>query len=208
MKDVKIIVGACLAGALAFSTQSFAETSWYLSGKVGQTSAEADLGFDDLDDSATSYGIAVGVNFNEYFGLQLGYTDYSEFEEAYSYSDPFFSATETYSGEVSALSFSVIGSIPMSDSVSLFGRLGMASWDTDLKEDYIELFAGFDPYAESYGDSDSGTDLVYGFGANWKVTGAFALSFEYETLSYDADFDGFDVDIDLKTASLAAVFSF
>lgn len=207
MKDVKIIVGACLAGALAFSSQSFAESSWYLSGKVGQASAEADLGFDDLDDSTTSYGLAVGVNFNEYFGVQLGYTDYNEFEEAYSYSDTFFSATETYSGEVSAVSLSLVGSVPVSDGFSLFGRLGMANWDTDLKEGFV-LVSDFDSYAESYGASDSGTDLVYGFGANWKITDAFALNFEYETLSYDADFDGFDVDIDLKTASLAAVFSF
>lgn len=204
MKKSTMILGALFSSALVFSSQSFADSGWYISGKVGQS----ELDIETFKEEANSYGLAGGFRFSDYVGLQVGYTEYGQFEETETYAEPGYIETGTLTGDLTAISLVAIGSLPLSDSFSLFGKLGLASWDIDVKATYVEIDYLFDySYSASGRDSDSGTDLVYGIGANWSISDLFGLSFEYEVLDYDVDL-GADADAELNTMSLGAVFSF
>ena len=64
----------------------------------------------------------------------------------------------------------------MSDSVELFGKAGVISWDADSIVDGVLVGA------------DDGDDLALGFGASWNANGTLGVRAEYEWFDIpDAD---------------------
>ncbi|MEX1034248.1 MAG: outer membrane beta-barrel protein [Cellvibrionaceae bacterium] len=201
---------------LLFSIAAHAEPIWYMKGKLGSTSADAEVGLDlfgrnyDISDEDIVWGLTTGVKVTDYIALELGYTDYNEFGGSYSSpeTDPFtsnnYTVTGNANGELSAVAFSAVGILPVSDSFSLYGSLGLANWELNFRDDFISN----NPAALGFGSirgSDRGTDLVMGLGAMVHLSDYVALGIEYERFDVDSSMGFLDVDIGLNSVSATVV---
>ena len=87
--------------------------------------------------------------------------------------------------EVTALGAAIVGNLPLGSEVVGFAQLGLSSWDMDVA-----------------GESDSGTDVFYGLGADYTIGGSSAVRFllniypmegEFNNVSYDEQLNVFSV---------------
>lgn len=115
-------------------------------------------------DSDTGFRIAYGYDFNANFGFQFGYQDGGE--TAASYSEGSQSANTNTA--FTAFDLVAVGRISLSDTISLYGRAGLAKWDTDSSYTY-NVFS----MTETDSFSQSDTTLTYGIGAQigWFTVG-------------------------------------
>ena len=70
-----------------------------------------------------------------------------------------------------------MGRLPVSETFSLFGKLGFASYDLDGR---VSL-AGFG----SFSDSSSETDMTYGVGGALSFGGQWEVRAEFEAINVD-----------------------
>lgn len=152
-------------------------------------SAELVLGQSDLElsgnggsvdlGSATTFGLKGLYKFNSNFGLEFGYQDFGEAEKDLDLG--FTSVRTKVSG--SAINFGAKGIIPFDNGASLHAVLGLSMFDGDFN-----------------GTSDDGSDLYYGFGANYAFNEQFYMGADYHLYSYGTDAD---VDFDLSTLTIS-----
>ena len=179
MKHLKtlnyLILSLVLAGAGALA-QAAEVGQGYVSAFIGQSEVDVDYDVDvDIEGDDTSYRIGGGFRVNENFAVEGYYIDYGEIDD--SIFVPFFGDVEL-EAEATAFQFQAVGLFPASPSVDLYGKIGLAIWDAELS-------------APGFADEDDdGTDLVFGFGANFNISKQFTLRAEYEIANFD------DVDID------------
>lgn len=157
-----------LAGSPA-SAGEFASHG-YLLASIG----EADTDFrptisDAIQDDDTAFEIGVGFAFNPYFSVEGSYQDFGE-PTGFAGCPPevFCIAIVPLSAEpveVTGWSVALRGAVPVTDSLSVFARLGFLSWDTS---------------ARTAGLNDSGTDLLYGGGIAADFNERFGLQLSYE----------------------------
>ena len=159
------------------------QPGFYAGASIGTTKISDD-GFDDagidVDDSDTGIKIFGGYSFNNNFAIELSYFDLGEVSG--SFNDPFF-GNISFDVGISGFNASAVGRLPVSDTFSLFGKLGFASYDLDGRA----TVAGFG----SGSDSTSETDLSYGVGAALSFGGQWEARVEYEAI----DVDGGDADM-------------
>lgn len=156
----KPFVIGLLAAAVGLSAQA---DGFYVGGEIQQTkSYDKDFCEDSssCDIEPTGYRLNAGYGFNDFLALELGYMDSGEFESKISETN--------YQQDVSltseAIDLSLIGRLPISDSFSLFGRVGAARVMNDSKISGSGFSTAFD---------NSVTTYVYGVGAqlSWLVVG-------------------------------------
>jgi OOP family OmpA-OmpF porin len=175
-KRLGLTAFAALALTTAMAAQAEVPPGFYAGASIGTTKL-GDDGFEsagfDADDSDTGFKIFGGYSFNPNFAVELSYFDLGEVRGGFS--DPFFGDFNFKVG-VSGLNASAVGRLPVSDTFSLFGKLGVASYDVDahVSGDFIG----------SGSDSQSETDLTYGIGAALSV-GQVELRAEYEAINVD-----------------------
>lgn len=171
----KLLTSSLITAAL-LSAPSFAESNGFgIFGAIGQANHD----IISLSDSDTSFAIGGEYKFNANFAVEGRYDDYGSVD-----------FNEADSGDVSGSSFGagVKGIIPLNEQFSLFAKMGLASWNLGDSE-----------------DDESGTDLYYGFGAQYMATEQFGLGLDYTML--DAEIvDG--IDYELSNISLSASFYF
>jgi OOP family OmpA-OmpF porin len=118
------------------------------------------------DDSDTATKVFGGYQFNRNFAVEVGYTDLGK-----------GSASQTGVGsaslEASGFEILAVGIAPLNPQWSLYGKLGIFSSEVDLK---VSPGLGTN-------ESESGTDLTYGFGVGWNITKNFTLRAEYQVYS-------------------------
>ena len=140
---------------------------FYLAGDVGWAKFDLDDDGSSYGKSDTSFSLSGGYQFSSNFGVELAYRQLLNGVKL-SFEDDFSSKIS-----VKALQVSLIGSLPINDSTSVYGRLGYAhlsskaSWyDSDL----VKL------------GSDSGSDnkAFAGVGARYSVTDTVGLRVEYD----------------------------
>ncbi len=169
----------CLATATVAGASPF-----YLTGKLGSTSLDADYGQSFTqsvrgDDDGWSLG--VGLETGRYLAFQAEYHDLGI---ARGGGSPCNDGEEAcililvpVEAETTALSLSALPQLPVTERLRLYGKLGVVSLDTEvseLRDGSLRRIAGFD-----------GEELLYGAGARYRVSGPFALFTEYERLSDD-----------------------
>lgn len=172
----KLFLSSLITASL-LSAPSFAdEPRFGLFGALGQ----ADHDLPGLSESATSFALGGEYKFSENFALEGRYDDYGTAEyRAFG-----------ESADISASSFGVgvKGLIPLNEQFSVFAKIGFASWDL-----------------EADGDDESGSDLYYGFGAQYMATEQLGLGIDYTMM--DAEIvDG--IDYELSNLSVSATFYF
>ena len=129
-----------------------------------------------LSDNSTSYGVRGVYQFNDYFGVELGYQESGEGKK--SFVDE-FDATIGTEFETRQINVGVKGMLPLQGGFSLVGRLGLSSWDFDADltdSDFPGVVAEL---------SDSGSDLYYGVGGQYRFSDKLYMGLEYTMLNVD-----------------------
>jgi len=167
--------GLALLGLLA-STNVLAEIQpgFYAGVGLGTATIEIDEDVDgfkfDADD--TAFKVFGGYNFNQYFALEAAYFDAGKPEET-------ILAFPGYKGTVevgtTGLIASVVGRVPLGEIFSVYGKLGFASYDAEIKarENGDVIFK----------EDGSDEDVAYGIGVMFNVGSSFELRGEYEAIS-------------------------
>ncbi|HEX4300828.1 MAG TPA: outer membrane beta-barrel protein [Gammaproteobacteria bacterium] len=176
-----------LGFAVFTSSVSAADTGWYAGLDLGssdyavmkpdlteisQVLAERGVANTTTEsDTATAYGVDVGYQFDRYFALEGGYTDFgsSSSDINITFPAPFDSPVKVHAkGET----LFAVGILPVSDRFSLFGKLGLLTYTQDLTS--AATITGVGPeILPKY--SDSGTTSGIGVGASWAINDRFGL---------------------------------
>ena len=142
----------------------------YAGVSVGNASPESS-GFD----SAIGWKIFGGYSLNDILAVEGGYVSFGKME-----------GSSTSSIESTGFEAAAVGNFPINSQFSLFGKIGLLAWDADT--------------TNIAGDSNTGTDVFFGIGGQYEVSGSLAVRGGWERYSIE------DGDIDFL--SVSAVFGF
>lgn len=172
-----------LAFAFCFLFAGTAQANGYFGFGIGQSSADIEGSACDVivfllgppcagsvDDSGTAFKVFGGSRISPNFAFEGFYVDFGKFSS--SGAGP--TATLDIDFEGSAFGGAVLGIAPVSPSVDVFGKFGMARWSVDLSATATGP-GGFDSASES----DDGFDPLLGFGLQFK-TGSVFIRGEFE----------------------------
>lgn len=155
-----LLATALLAG---LSASNALAAGWYAGAGVGQAE------YDGLSDEGTSTKLFLGYSFNTNAAVEFAYVDTGEGEQDTIFGD--------LTASTDGFEISAVGLLPVNNSVSFLGSLGLYNWDLDVELDGVSA-------------SDSGTDLTYGLGVQVELGKSAALRGEYQIY----DIDGDDID--------------
>ena len=169
---------------LALAQPAVAENPFFLTGKLGNTSFDSELGevfqqFIDGDDNSWSLGL--GLRFGDYLVFQAEYHDYGDVPGLGAPCPDDGSlilcvdALVPVEADSSAVSVSFLPHLPLGERAFLYGKLGFVSWDSDVSE---ALDAG-SRFIDDFDDEE----LLYGAGFRLLLPGPFAGFAEYEKIS-------------------------
>lgn len=148
-------IAAAAALIIASSTAIAVEPgSLYAGVDAGKTKLEG------WSDRETSFGAFVGYQFHPSFAAEFGYRRLAD--------------TEAFGADVKAdqAALSVIGSLPLANNFSLYGRLGY---------NHIEVDASY----RGFTSSDSVSRVVYGVGLGYAFTPAISARLEVQKPTSD-----------------------
>ncbi len=187
-----ILIVAYAVGSLGISNAATAE-DWYVEAGLGQSEV-TDFGCGSplfatcsADDTDTSYSIRGGYRFHENLAMEFGFT-YLGSAKADGTLPPavlFNTHLESWAYDVAA-----VGTWPVSEQISVFGRIGFASWKREA-----DIFIGGGVGFTSM--SDSGTDPVYGFGAEFAAHERVTVRLQWQRFSDVGGDDTGESDIDV-----------
>ncbi len=178
-----------LAALFAISSPVFAQG--YVGIGFGQASADlSEVGpingvYPSVDDSDVSFKVFGGTMFNPNIGLEVGYADFGEMSATWDDGIDFIKSA----GEASAFYVAALGLLPLNEQAGLFVKAGFARWDVD--------FLATSSFGGTASASDSGTDPMFGIGAQFTVN----------NLLLRAEFERFnELEVDVIGVSAAAKF--
>ncbi|MBC5785161.1 outer membrane beta-barrel protein [Ramlibacter sp. USB13] len=188
-------IGLAVLGA-TLSTQAAAQWApgWYIGGNVGRASTDFDqpapivapgVGFGE-DDKDTAWKLYGGYQINRNFAIEGGYYDLGRYD--FGYAAPGGTGSARYQG----LNLDLVGSLPLSDRFSVFGRIGAAY--TRARTD----FGGTSRSEREWGPK-------YGLGVEYAFTPQLAVRGEWERYRVDDAFRGRG---DIDVASIGLVYRF
>ncbi len=184
-----VIVTALLGGA---GPAAAGDSRWSLTGKVGQASVEQDFGPPVLgwrvDDEDASAGFEVGYTLHRFFGLRAGYHDLGAYPGEPRPCPPgevcplplslIQSATRSQivptfpvESEFTGWSLSAIPRWPVTERVTVYGKLGVLGWRGTLSR----AFDGQEV------EEPSDRELLAGLGAEYVFPRGFGVLVEYES---------------------------
>lgn len=142
----------------------------------GSSSDWCNIDLGACEDSDTGFKFFGGARLSESFAAEAAYTSFGAVSDF------------GYPGvDLSSLTFSAVGMLPLSAQFNLLGKLGIALWEADAG-------GGF---------GNDGSDLAFGVGAQIKVDKKLAIRGEWEQIQ------GTDVNFgDLTLVSVSALYHF
>ncbi|MGV3571258.1 MAG: outer membrane beta-barrel protein [Ramlibacter sp.] len=185
-----------LAAAALASPTALAQaqgSGWYAGGALGATAATIDddrivrglaaqgLATSSLSDDERDMGYKLfgGYQVNRNFGIEAGWFDLGEMGYRATTTPP-----GTLRGDVKVRGFNLdaVGTLPLTDRLSLLGRVGVAQVRT--RGSFAATGAVTNPYG---GTRRSATDtgLKLGAGLSWRLAEAWEVRGEYERLRID-----------------------
>jgi OOP family OmpA-OmpF porin len=138
------------------------------------------------DDKDTAYKIFGGYQFNTSFGAELGYVNLGK--ATISGVDPIVGPV---SANIKAKGFELlaVGTVPLADKFSAYGKLGFFRWDLDAAVAVSGLSGSL---------SENGTDLTYGIGVKYDIAKNIGARLEwqrYKDIGNEATIGKTDVDV-------------
>lgn len=186
-----------LTAALGIASAQAADTGFYIGGSFGKSKV-SDFSSSDLNTELASMGITAtsttddedsgwkvftGYRIMKYLAVEAAYANLGEVSADVVTTAP-VAGTANVQLENTAITLSALGILPLNDKFSLFARLGLNVWDTEVSA------SGSGSGGGTYSDSEDGTGVVYGLGAAFHLTPNLNLRAEWERY----DFDGSDLD--------------
>lgn len=159
-KKIAAATALIIASSTAFAAQP---NTFYAGADVGRTKV------DDISGRETSVGAFVGYNFHQNFAVEGGYRRLAD----YDINVLGAGCMGQGSVKVDQAHLSLIGSLPVNERVSVYGRLGVNSLEGKIKA------AGFE-------EKDSTTKALYGVGVNYAFTPAVSARVEVQKPSSDS----------------------
>jgi len=169
---------SALAGSLIVALSSniaAAQTGFYVFGGLGTTNSDITLGgLNRVDDDHSSYFLGAGYAATENLSIEAGFLDASNH---YAETDcpPGFACLTipvVTQADVTGISLSVVGSLPVADRFDVYGRLGITRWDVE-----------FDGISTAF--DSSGEDLLYGAGLRMAMGDHWNMFAEYQRINLD-----------------------
>ncbi len=182
MKSKSSIV---LAASLLLSPVVYAESDIVVSHSkaskgnppyIGVSLGSAD--YDLANDSSPSFSIFGGMALNELLAVELGLVDFGDVG----------SATKS---EATAVHGSVVGNMALSNELTAFLQVGLASWDYDVGS-----------------ANDSSVDVFFGGGVDYEIGGNLAARFAIQQFSIDASFANVTSNEDILNVSFGLIYNF
>jgi OOP family OmpA-OmpF porin len=171
----RFIVVALVSVLSLGSTPALSQDQGFYAGvNFGQSKLDVCVpGLTTCDDKDTALSIFGGYQFNRNFGLEIAYTDLGQA----SISGP----GGAVKFEATGFEFSAVGTLPINQQFSIYGKLGFFMWDAEAKGNLVGLpFSG----------SDDGTDLTYAIGVRWSFAKNLALQAQWQRYDVsDSDVD-------------------
>lgn len=169
-----LIVASCMASV---SNLAHADSSGvYAAFDIGQhkmkemCAAEPGVTYTSCDDSDMAYRLGIGYQLNQNFGVEASYINLSDLAASGTYLGAAF--TQKVSGD--AFQFAVIGTAPINESFSVFGKVGVARASLDNDANVIGVGAGK--------ESANSTKATFGVGASYNINKQMAIRAQYEDL--------------------------
>ena len=152
-------------GSMLFAFSSTVSASGYFGLGFGSTDYDAD----DLStfDDPTGIELYFGNKLSEGLGYEISYVDFGEASDG---------IPPEWHLDASSIGFSVLGIAQVGTDSEVFAKIGLHTWEAELREDGFGLLAEGD-----------GTDILYGLGFRSNISGNFAIGVRYTV--YDADGD-------------------
>ena len=150
-------------------------------------------GSDDFTSTDVSFDVAAGWMFG-WFGVELGYTDFGQAEQHYELPESCNSfgcqsREWTATMEMTGYRAFLIGSLPVSDTIDAYLKLGAINWDADYAGlERNKSYVPGPPIAPRYNSTtfkDDDTGLAAAIGVNLKSDSPFSLRVEFDY--YDID---------------------
>ncbi len=154
-----------------------------------------------------------GYQFNKYFALEGGFADFNDVKATVSYGYEAgvntWPARSYFTAENDAWMLAAMGTLPVTESLSVFAKLGVSQWSSNQR--VTSTYDGPLPptqllNAAVYPQTDTkwrGTDAYYGLGASYALLDFLAVRVEWERFKMEAP----NIDhIDLMTAGLTMKF--
>jgi OmpA-OmpF porin, OOP family len=174
------IVGTCTLAAVMVGSAAWADdTGFYLGAGVGDSRQEAGA-FRGNDNAFKLFG---GWSINKYFAVEGGFIDAGTRSDTIGPVDI----------DISSDGFFVEGLArwPIGNVIAPYAKLGYVFYDSTLRNSIG---------SQSFSTSESGSDLLYGAGLEFKTSTNFRLRVEFEEVNLP--------DIHLETYTLAALWQF
>ena len=150
----------------------------YVGGSIGQSDIDEEITTGlitsgPVDGKDNAFKIFGGYMFNRHFGIEGAYVDLGEV----SYSGDFF-GTPVTGGRVELTGFNVsaVGSYPVNEQFSVFGKVGLFLWDAEANDT-----TGGAPFSAK----QDGTDLSFGVGVGYHFTRNLGVRAEWEMFKTD-----------------------
>ena len=156
IKHIAIAAALILASSAGFAAQP---GSFYAGGDVGRTKVT------DVDGHDTSFGAFAGYNFHPNFAVELGHRRLYERDYRFGTASADFRANRT--------SLSLIGSLPVGEGFSVYGRLGLNRLESKIS-------------SNGFNAKDSTTKALYGVGMRYAFTPAVSARLEVQKPASDA----------------------
>lgn len=160
-KKIAAASALLIASSAAFAAQP---NTFYAGADVGKTKV------DDVSKRDTSVGGFVGYNFHQNFAVEAGYRRLADYD---IYVGSPSTAFMEGSAKVDQAHLSLVGSLPVAQNLSLYGRLGVNRLEAKVSS------AGFSA-------KDSTTKALYGVGLSYAFTPAVSARLEVQKPASDA----------------------
>jgi OOP family OmpA-OmpF porin len=168
-----MVVGAVVLSLLAVPSWS-QDAGFYIGGSIGQSRAKDscdDVTAFSCDDKDTAWKLLAGYQFNRYLAAEIGYTELGEFTIGGALSGVSVSGTI----EVRAFELVGVGSLPLMERFSAYGKLGAYHAETEAT-----LTGTLGPISISQTDKESNTDVTFGFGLRYDFTRNLGIRGEWQ----------------------------
>lgn len=195
-------------GVLSACANAQSNNPFYVGVSLGNADLDDDHYFQglDRDDSDVAGQLFVGYQLDDVVSFELGFSGLGTYDQQSSQTD-----IETSFG---ALTFSVLGFLPVSEQFSLYGRFGVGLYGIDQDLAYITASNTLSVDDES----DSAVGLIYGFGGSYRPKTIPQLSvrigwdrndFSVDTITVGANQRRKkDVDYEIDSLTLGATYQF
>ncbi|MGH8640446.1 MAG: outer membrane beta-barrel protein [Burkholderiales bacterium] len=202
------MIALLAASGLSGAPDALARGPFYVGASAGRSDIDDEIAFPGLitsgtaDGKNTGYKIFGGYEFNPYFGVEVSLVDLGKVK----YSGSYLGAPVTGGKvEVVGLNASAVGIVPVNESFSLFGKLGIFAWEAS----WSDVTGGVPTKAQ-----DNGADLSIGAGFTFNFTKNFSARLEWERFKagggedYNTGFPNLTSSAKIDFVSLGFLFKF